>query len=61
MHNDCAPEGGQFREPQPAPIQSRGERVLTLIVGLPIALVLGGLLAVAFTTPGSPRRPRRMR
>ena len=50
-HHDCAPEGGQFREPQPAPIQSRGEWVLTLIVGLPIALVLGGLLAVAFTTP----------
>ena len=49
-HHDCAPEGGQFREPQPAPSQSRGEWVLTLIVGLPIALVLGGLLAVAMTT-----------
>lgn len=47
---DCAPEGGRFYEPKPAPSKGSGEWVLALIVGTPIALVFGGLLAVALTT-----------
>lgn len=46
---DCAPEGGIWREPQPA--KESSEWPLLWVCLAPIAAVFGGLIAVAYSTP----------
>ena len=51
--DDCAPEGGQFREPQPAPLSLAQRIALEFCGWLPYAAVIGtfsALFALALRT-----------